>query len=483
MGVGYYQNLVQFSKGEYANANNKEDDLAIIASTTNKIAYRADDHGNTIGVADPLTVTGSSVSGSGIITTRTDVDMFRFTSDAGSIHLRVDPAARGPNLDVQADLYNAAGTLLASSNPADYLYADITFTLAAGGTYYLKIDGVGKGDPLTTGYTDYASLGQYTISGTIVPSVNSIAAPSNLTATPVSTTQINLAWVDNSNNELGFRIERSVDGGNTWSQIADVGAGVGSFSDVTVVAGATYSYRVYAYNASATSDYSNTATATTVPLAPASASATAIAFDKIDVSWSDVSGETSFRIERSPNGSTNWVQVGTTAVNVTLFHDTGLTGNTTYYYRIFAVNAGGSSAPSPIASATTPALLAPTAPTNLRSTAATRNSITLAWNDNSNNETGFRIERSTNGGATWTTAGTVGANVTTYRATGLKRLTTYTFRVAAYNAVGSSYSNTLTVSTTRSLPVGQTTPTGVFSTTAIKPWLSKSVLDEVLVAS
>ena len=118
------------------------------------------------------------VSDSGIIERTTDVDVFAFATDAGTIRLDVNPLARGPNLDVLAQLYDASLTLIASSNPADLLNASLTATVSAG-EYYLHVSGVGKGDPLATGYTDYGSLGQYWVSGTILPVDNdflSIAA-------------------------------------------------------------------------------------------------------------------------------------------------------------------------------------------------------------------------------------------------------------------------------------------------------------------
>jgi Ca2+-binding RTX toxin-like protein len=165
MGAGYYQNLTQWSRGEYAGANNLQDDLSII-TTNNGFTYRADDTGNTIATAKALTAIGTTVSGQGIIERNTDVDFFSFTTDTGAISLTINPVDRGPNLDILAQLYNSAGSLLLSSNPADSLRASIATTLTAG-TYYLAIDGVGKGDPRTTGYTDYGSLGQYFINGTI----------------------------------------------------------------------------------------------------------------------------------------------------------------------------------------------------------------------------------------------------------------------------------------------------------------------------
>jgi len=173
MGSGYYQNLTQWSKGEYLAANNTEDDLAII-TTNNGFGYRVDDTGNTLATAKALTVSGTAVSSSGIIDRNTDVDFFSFTTGAGPISLTVTPSGRSPNLDILAQLYNASGVLVASSNPADFLAASISATVGAG-TYYLKVDGVGKGDPLGTGYTDYGSLGQYAITGSISSGTKSIS--------------------------------------------------------------------------------------------------------------------------------------------------------------------------------------------------------------------------------------------------------------------------------------------------------------------
>lgn len=87
------------------------------------------------------------------------------------------------------------------------------------------------------------------------------AAPSCLSATGVAAGQINLAWVDNSDNETGFRIERKLQGGS-FSQIAVVGTDSTSYADASVGPGA-YCYRVYAYNAVADSAASNEHCSTT----------------------------------------------------------------------------------------------------------------------------------------------------------------------------------------------------------------------------
>ncbi len=91
------------------------------------------------------------------------------------------------------------------------------------------------------------------------------AAPSGLTATPISSSQINLAWTDNASNEDGFKIERCQGVGcSSFGEIATVGANVTTFPNTGLTASTSYSYRVRAYNAGGNSAYSNTASATTL---------------------------------------------------------------------------------------------------------------------------------------------------------------------------------------------------------------------------
>ena len=90
-------------------------------------------------------------------------------------------------------------------------------------------------------------------------------APSKLTATAASKSQINLAWADNAGNETGFIIERAKGStGTDFTRIATVGANVTRYSSTGLTATTTYRYRVYAYNASGTSGYSNIASAKTL---------------------------------------------------------------------------------------------------------------------------------------------------------------------------------------------------------------------------
>jgi hypothetical protein len=110
----------------------------------------------------------------------------------------------------------------------------------------------------TTPYSDYDSLGQYFINGSVSPaSADEIApepdpmgfagAPSGMTATAASSSAINLAWTDASNDEIGFTVERSPNGSTNWVVIADLGVGMDAYSDAGLDAATQYFYRVSAY--------------------------------------------------------------------------------------------------------------------------------------------------------------------------------------------------------------------------------------------
>ena len=166
MGQSASKNVTQWSKGEYSGANNTMDDLARMTGNYGPgfgFGYLPDDHAN-----DELTATALNIDAygapfdSGIIEQTDDVDFFEFTTYAGTINLNIDPFYRGPNLDIQAKLYDSGMTLLASGDQTGKLAAIISETVSAG-TYYLSVEGTGSSN-----YSDYASLGQYTITGNII---------------------------------------------------------------------------------------------------------------------------------------------------------------------------------------------------------------------------------------------------------------------------------------------------------------------------
>lgn len=169
MGVGYYKNLTQWAKGEYNNANNKED--AYVTMSKRGLSQRVDDVGNTISTATAMTsVSGNgmnSVSASGIIERVGDIDMFSFAAGTGTATITLVPSAFSGNLDANLQLLDITGKVLATSNNLTTLGTTLTANLTAKSTYYVSINGVGRGDPKTTGYSNYGSLGQYLITGTV----------------------------------------------------------------------------------------------------------------------------------------------------------------------------------------------------------------------------------------------------------------------------------------------------------------------------
>lgn len=162
MGAGV-RNVSQWSRGEYFSASNPtQDDLNVIA-TRNTFTYRLDDHSDSTVGATPLTGTFNR-SGSGIISTRTDVDVFTYTTTGGANSISVRGVV-GQNIDIMLEVLNSDGIVINTVNPDRGVNAILNVSLPTG-TYYLRVSGVGRGNVLGDGYSDYGSIGQYTITGT-----------------------------------------------------------------------------------------------------------------------------------------------------------------------------------------------------------------------------------------------------------------------------------------------------------------------------
>src|SRR5262249_54056816 len=153
-----------------------------------------------------------------------------------------------------------------------------------------------------------------------------------------------------------------------------------------------YYYVVQATNSgggfSANSTQVSASTSGVGPAVPASLTVTTVTGTSVSLSWPSSSGATSYRVLRSATSGTGYALVGSPAG--TSFTNSGLANGTTYFYVVQAVNASGTSAISPEASATT----APPAPTGLTATLSGSTSINLAWTASAG-ATGYRILRST----------------------------------------------------------------------------------------
>lgn len=183
-------------------------------------------------------------------------------------------------------------------------------------------------------------------------------APSDLLAVAVSEGTVRLRWRDNSTGETGFKLERRLEPGPTFVQIATTEANIAFFGDLGLAASTTYCYRVRATGPAGDSAYSSEACATTFapapPRAPSSLLTVARQESVIKMSWVDASdNETGFAVERRTGIGAAFVQIATTGPDVRFFADRGLAPATTACYRVRAFNAVGSSGFSNESCATT----------------------------------------------------------------------------------------------------------------------------------
>lgn len=296
------------------------------------------------------------------------------------------------------------------------------------------------------------------------------AAPSNLSAAALSPTSVELSWNDNSDDEDGFVVERQT-GGGPWTQIASPSANSTGYVDATASPETSYGYRVSACRNGVCSDPSNVASVTTPPEQvppdpPGNLVATAVSRDVVDLVWTDASdNETSFALQRSTDGGATWGALTETGPDVTSYSDTGLPASTTFWYRVRACNAYGCSAWSSVASATTlDPPPPPNGPTGLGVTSASYDSVVLGWTDASDTEDSFQVQRSVNGGASWTTVATLGPNATSFTDTSVDPETSYSYRVrACLEDQCSGYSNVANV-TTPPAPQPPAAPSGLTAT-------------------
>ena len=187
-----------------------------------------------------------------------------------------------------------------------------------------------------------------------------LSPPTNVTATAVSSSQINLSWTDNETTESAYLVMRSNSSGGTYSTIATLAANSTSYSNTSLAASTTYYYKIVVQDAGSNTASSGVVSATTSsggssnpPAAPSALTTSNITTSSIGLSWQDnSSNENNFVVERSTNGSSYSV-IATLSANSTSYTNTGLSASTTYYYRVKAQNSYGSSAYTSAVSATT----------------------------------------------------------------------------------------------------------------------------------
>ncbi len=258
-------------------------------------------------------------------------------------------------------------------------------------------------------------------------------APSNTSFANITTSSMTVSWTDNSSNETGFHVYRSTDGTN-FTDVADVAANTTSFSNTGLTAGTTYYYKIASFNSAGqtTATVATQATNVAPPAAPSAVSFASVTATSLTVNWTDnATNETGYRVYRSTDG-TNFTKVADLAAGTTTYADSGLTAGTTYYYKITAWN---SAAETPAAVAAQSTIALPAAPSGVNFSAVTSSGITVNWTDNANNETGYRVYRSTDG-VNFTKVADLAAGTKTFADTGLSASTTYYYKVSAWNSAG-----------------------------------------------
>jgi glucosylceramidase len=346
-------------------------------------------------------------------------------------------------------------------SPSNLVESGITTTtfdntgLSTGTTYYYVVEAVTSS--ASSGPSNQASGA----TGAVVPS-----APTGLTGTAASDSQINLSWTaPTTGGTVTYSLYRSTTSGFTpgSGNLAASGLSATSYSNTGLTAATTYYYVVEAVNSAGTSPASNQATLATpaAPAAPTNLKATAASSSQINLSWtaSTTSGVT-YTVYGSTTsgftpGSGNLI---TSGVSGTTYSNTGLNASTAYYYVVEAVNSNGSSGGSNQATATT-AIAPPTAASALTATVVSSTQISLSWTASTTSGVTYDVYRSTTSGFTPGAGNLVasGVSTTTYSNTGLTALTTYYYAVEAVNSAGTSTATNQVTAITPSASTGIST--------------------------
>ena len=272
-----------------------------------------------------------------------------------------------------------------------------------------------------------AGCSDYAFSNKVTPIAGIPAAPSGLVASLSSPNAITLSWVDGSDNEDAFIVERSLDG-NSFSFHAALAPNTSTFVDTNLVSGQTYSYQVRARNTAGNSNYLNRVSITPgLPLPPTNLSLSNTDITSVTLQWLDKSNnETSFVVEREQN-SDGFLVIAVLGADAEAFVDDTVVLNNLYKYRVKAVHAVGESPYSNVSQFTAGA---PTIPIYFEANPISENAISLTWTDTSNIETGFMIERLVNGGS-YVALTSLAANTQSYVDNSVSGANSYRYRIRA----------------------------------------------------
>lgn len=418
-------------------------------------------------------------------TYRLDFRLASPQSPGGTFHATVDGAAAGATMAIP----NTGGVQTWQT------VSTANFALAAGRhVITLLVDTNGS-----QGFgASFNWLQLVTISASPAPTVPS--APTGLNASAVSTSQINLNWTNTATNQTGFQIDRSSDGVN-FTFLASVGATTFTYSNTGLAAGTKYYYRVEATNGAGPSAPSNIASATTVANPTlATTYLTDLTWASATTDWATVNKDASSNgTPITLRGTTYAKGIGTHAVSQIVYNLNGqyqtfvsdvgvddevgsrgsvifqVIGDGKVLFDSGALTGGGTvrSVNVSVAGVQTLTLVAtngipdtidydhadwagarllgtptaPTAPSGLTASTVSSSQLKLTWTNTAANQTGVRVDRSTDG-TNFNPVTTLAASATTFTDSGLSASTKYYYRVVAINAVGPSSASNIASATT-----------------------------------
>jgi hypothetical protein len=277
--------------------------------------------------------------------------------------------------------------------------------------------------------------------------IPTIVAPAELVLEDNGSESLSLSWTDNSTNESGFIIERSITDSLSYAQIDSVGPNTNTYIDSTISESMQYFYRVIAYNVAAQSEYSNQIKVVSLLNEPTNLTAQAQIFGEIILRWDENSGaEDGIVIERGEGDPLIYTPIDTVESNVNSYFDQNVGDQINYTYRVYVFNSTSYSNYSNTVNITS--LFAEIlTPSNLSIELHPVYGVpVLTWIDESNNEDGFIIERKIAGGEYEIIDSTL-ADSNNYVDASVEDNTIYLYRIMAFNDnTTSGYSNVVDVS-------------------------------------
>jgi hypothetical protein len=279
----------------------------------------------------------------GQISTALEKDQLQFRALAGeTIKLNVTSTAIDTGFVGFVELFSPAGDRVA-------------FWRSNDGQVTLPLTGFGSGNYLLQVVAlNLINRGDYSISFIGNPLPAAVAAPISLHTASSGTASVNLDWTDKSNNEVGFQIAVSYDGGESYVTVGTTTINDHTFTVTGLIPGQSYKMKVRAFTDSGVSPYSNVIDVTTKLNKPANLRASNVTATSLHLQWDDKSNnEARFDIFRRVGISGTFVKIGSATANTTSFVVSGLTKKTLYQFQVRAINSRSSSAFSNTLSVTT----------------------------------------------------------------------------------------------------------------------------------